>query len=73
MQDMISNHAFAFISMAFSFPDDHLSEIARDTAVNGTAIDVFSLMEIGSKIAKQEISISELYPKFTTNKQFVCV
>ena len=73
MQDMIPNHAFAFISMAFSFPDDHLSEIARDTAVNGTAIDVFSLMEIGSKIAKQEISISELYPKFTTNKQFVCV
>lgn len=72
MQDMIPHHAFVFISMAFSVPDEHLDEIARDTAVNGTAIDVFSLMEIGSKVAKQEISIAELYPRFTTNKQFVC-
>lgn len=72
MQDMIPHHAFAFISMAFSSPDDHLSEIARDTAVSGTAIDVFSLMELSSKVAKQEISIAELYPQFTTNKQFVC-
>lgn len=72
MQDMIPHHAFAFISMAFSLPDEHLSEIAENTAVYGTAIDVFSLMEIGSKVAKQEISIAELYSKFTTNKQFVC-
>lgn len=72
MQDMIPRHAFAFISMAFTSPDDHLSEIANDTAVNGTAIDVFSLMELGSKVAKQEISIAEIYPKFTTNKMFVC-
>lgn len=72
MQDTIPHHAFAFISMAFSLPDEHLNEIARDTAVNGSAIDVFSLMELGSKVAKQEVSISELYPQFTTNKQFVC-
>lgn len=72
MQDMIPHHAFAFISMAFSTPDEHLDEIARDTAVNGTAIDVFSLMELGSKVAKQEVSIADMYAKFTTNKMFVC-
>lgn len=72
MQDSIPRHAFAFISMAFSFPEKHLNEIASDTAVNGTAIDVFSLMEIGSKVAKKEVSIAELFSQFTTNKQFVC-
>lgn len=72
MQDMIPHHAFAFISMAFSTPDEHLSEIAKDTAVNGTAIDVFSLMELGSKVAKQEVSIADIYSGFTTNKLFVC-
>lgn len=72
LQDMIPRHAFAFISMAFSSPDEHLSEIARDTAVNGTAIDVFTLMELGSKVARHELSIAEIYPQFTTNKQFIC-
>ena len=72
MQDMIPRHAFAFISMAFTTPDGPLVEIANDTAVNGTAIDVFSLMELSSKVAKQEVSIAEIYPKFTTNKMFVC-
>ena len=72
MQEMIPKYAFAFISMAFTMPDEHLSEIARDTAVNGTAIDVFSLMELGSKVAKQEVSIADIYSRFTTNKMFVC-
>lgn len=72
LKDMIPNHAFAFISMDFSTPDEHLSEIAKDTAVNGTAIDVFTLMELGSRVVKQEISIADIYPKFTTNKMFVC-
>lgn len=72
MQDMIPHHAFAFISMAFTPPDEHLSEIAKDTAVNGTAIDVFTLMELGSKVSKQEVSIADIYSSFTTNKLFVC-
>lgn len=69
---MIPRHAFAFVSMDFNTPDDKLEEIAKDTAVNGTAIDVFSLMELGSKVAKQEVSIADIYSLFTTNRQFVC-
>lgn len=72
MQDMIPHHAFAFISMAFTPPDEHLSEIARDTAVSGTAVDVFTLMELASKVSKREASIADLYPSFITNRQFVC-
>ena len=72
MKDSIPNHAFAFVSMAFSEPDRHLEEIAHDTAVNGTAIDVFTLLELGSKVAKNELAISNLYPKFITNKLFSC-
>lgn len=71
MQDMIPQHAFAFISIAFSVPDEHLREISKDTAVKGTAMDIFSLMELGSKVAKQEVSIADLYPQFTTDKLFV--
>lgn len=70
--DMIPRHAFAFISMEFVNPNERLEEIANDTAVSGTAIDIYSLMELGSKVAKQEISIADLYSTFTTNKQFVC-
>ncbi len=72
LQDMIPRHAFAFVSMSFSEPDEKLQEIATDTAVNGTAIDVFSLLELGSKVAKHELSIADLYGFFTTNKLFVC-
>ena len=72
MKDMIPRHAFAFVSPAFSDPDEHLKEIANDTAVNGTAIDVFTLLELGSKVAKNELKISTLYPKFTTNRSFTC-
>ena len=72
LSDKIPNHAFAFVSMTFSTPDDHLQEIANDTAVNGTAIDVFTLLELGSKVAKNELAISNLYPKFTTNQLFTC-
>ena len=72
MQDMIPQHAFAFISMDFTNPNDKLEEIAKDTAVNGTAIDVFSLLKLGSRVAKQQISIGTLYDTFITNKRYVC-
>lgn len=71
LQDMIPRHAFAFISMAFSDPDEKLEEISNDTAVKGTAIDVFTLLELGSKVAKQELSIADLYETFTTNKLYM--
>jgi arginine repressor len=70
-QDSIPRHAFAFISMAFTNPNDKLEEIAKDTAVSGTAIDVYSLLELSSKVSQQQISISGLYPNLTTNQQFL--
>lgn len=72
MQDMIPNHAFLFASMAFKPPEGPLEEIAADTAVSGTTADVFSLMDFAAKVLKQEISIKDMYPHFTTNRQFVC-
>lgn len=71
MKDMIPRHAFAFISMAFTDVDEHLEEIANDTAVPGAAIDVYSLMELGAKVTRQEIAISDIYDWFTTNTLFV--
>ena len=34
-------------------------------------IDVFALLELGSKVAKQELSIADLFPLFRSNKLFV--
>lgn len=72
LQDRIPHHAFAFISMAFTSPDEKLEEIANDTAVSGTAIDVYTLLELSSKVSQQQVSISGIYSDFTTNRQFVC-
>ena len=72
LHDKIPHHAFAFISMAFTNPDEKLEEIAQDTAVSGTAIDIYSLLELGSKVAQQQVSISGIYTTFTTNRLFVC-
>lgn len=71
MCDMIPNHAFAFISIDFTSSDEKLEEIAKETAVNGTAIDVYELLELGSRVIKQEIAIAELYPFFVTNSRFI--
>ena len=70
LSERIPNHAFAFISMDFVNPDDHLEEIATDTAVNGTAITVFELFKLGDSVIQQKESIANLYPKYTTNKLF---
>lgn len=72
MLEMIPKHAYAFVSMDFVPEENALAEISNDTAVNGTAIDVFSLLELGAKISKQEIKIADIYDSFTTNKRFVC-
>ena len=71
-QDKIPRHAFAFISMDFTSPDEKLQEIADDTSVSGTAIDVYTLLALSSKVSQQELSISEMYPDFTTNRLFAC-
>jgi len=55
-----------------SNPNDRLDEIANDTAVNGTAIDVYVLLELISKVSRRDLSISALYSDFTTNRRFVC-
>ena len=73
MQDMIPNHAFAFISVSFNNPDEKLEEIAKETAVSGTAIDIYTFLELCSNVARRQISISGIYSAFTTNQQFVCM
>jgi hypothetical protein len=70
LSERIPNHAFAFISMDFVNPDDHLEEIATDTAVNGTAITVFELFKLGDSVIQQKESIADIYQKYTTNKLF---
>lgn len=71
MQEMIPKYAFAFVSMDFTDADTHLEEIANETAVNGTAIDVYTLLALGADVKMQKISISNLYDSFTTNSRFV--
>lgn len=70
MQEMIPRYAFAFISMDFTDADVHLKEIADKTAVNGTAIDVYTLLALGAAVKSQQISIGSLYDSFTTNKRY---
>ena len=57
-------------TMDFVNPDDHLEEIATDTAVNGTAITVFELFKLGDSVIQQKESIADIYQKYTTNKLF---
>ena len=72
MMEMIPRHAFAFVSIDFSPEESALSEISNDTGVKGTAIDVFKLLELGSKVSKQEVKIADIFESFTTNKRYVC-
>lgn len=71
MIEMIPHHAYAFISMDFIPEEKALNEISNDTGVDGTAIDVFGLLELGSKTSKQGVKISDIYNSFATNKRFV--
>ena len=57
--------------MDFTDADAHLEEIANETAVNGTALDVFTLLALGADVKNQKISIGSLYESFTTNKRFL--
>jgi len=70
LSERIPNHAFAFVSMDFVDPDNHLEEIANEKAVNGTAITVFELFKLGDKVIQKKENIADLYPKYTTNKLF---
>ncbi len=71
-QDAIPRHAFLFISMDFTEPGSHLEEIARDTAVDGAAADVFTLLELGARVMRKELTLRDLYSAFTTNDRFRC-
>lgn len=72
MKEMIPRHAYAFVSMDFVPEENALNEISSDTAVNGTAIDVFTLLELGAKTSKQEVKIADIFDSFTTNKRYLC-
>jgi hypothetical protein len=69
-EDLIPNHAFAFISNDFSEPSGPLNEIAEATDISGTAITVDMLLAMGYKVRKREQEICNLYPTFTTNQLY---
>ena len=72
MHEMIPKHAFAFVSMDFVPEENALKEISDDTSVNGTAIDVYTLLELGALISKQKLNKSDLFNSFTTNRRYLC-
>lgn len=69
-QDRIPNHSFAFVSMDFTNPEEKLKEIEQETVVSGTAIKVNSLLELGSRVVKNQCKIEDLYSMFTNNQLF---
>ena len=70
LEEKIPRHVFAFISMDFTNEEAALSEVARDTAVNGTAITVDTLLKLGEMVTKQEVNIADIYDWYKTNKRF---
>ena len=70
LADRIPRHAFAFVSMDFTNDETALSEIANDTAVNGTSITVDTLLELGAMVATQQVNIADIYDWYVTNKRF---
>lgn len=71
LSEMIQNHAFSFASSKFIREvESHLTEISSDTSIKGSAITVEQLLLLGHKIRERKVAIEDLYPLFTTNKQF---
>lgn len=70
LEDKIPRHVFAFISMDFTNEESALTEIAKDTAVNGTSITVDTLLKLGEMVTKQEVNIADIYDLYNTNKRF---
>ncbi len=68
LSEHIPNHAFTFVSSQFvDEVKPHLNEITKMTNIGGCAITVIILLEMGSKIIKQQLRIKNLYKKFVTN------
>ena len=70
LEEKIPRHVFAFVSIDFTNEESALSEIARDTAVNGTSITVDTLLKLGEMVTKQEKNIGDIYDWYNTNKRF---
>jgi hypothetical protein len=71
LQEQIPKHAFSFVSSNFIQQlNQHLSEIARETHINGCAITVDELLKLGDKVKQQEISITNIYENYTNNSNF---
>lgn len=69
LAERIPNHAFSFVSSKFvEDVEPHLMEIKNETEINGCAIEVTKLLEIGSKIRSGEVLIEKIYSNFTCNK-----
>jgi len=71
MKEMIARHAFAFISSEFvDNVKKPLEEIATETGINGTAIRVEDLLELGNGVSQGKMNISSLYNYYTNNDRF---
>lgn len=69
--DNIIRHAFLFVcSTIIDNPNNNLQEISNDTGVNGTAIEVLDLLDLGSKIRAGDYSVDKIYNLYTTNSKF---
>ena len=74
LQEYIPNHAFSFISSNFiAQVQQHLCEIADETHINGCAITVDELLKLGDMVKKQEVSISDIYDRYTVNDNFCII
>ena len=70
-QEAITHHAFSFISSRFvQDVEPHLQEVARDTHVNGVAINVLTLLALGDRIRSGQLQINGLYNSYITNSNY---
>jgi len=70
LKQKIPKHAFSFISSNFSENiEENLSEISAETGIDGCAIDVFQLLELGNKIKQQLLKIEDIYHLYNTNNK----
>lgn len=70
LEDKIPKHAFVFISSSFQNQDEKLKEISEATGIDGTAIEIYKLLEFGDKVNRREIKIAETYGRFINNTIF---
>jgi hypothetical protein len=70
-KETITNHAFSFVSSSFvDNSKKYLMEISKNTHINGCAIEVLQLLELGNKLKNQKLAIANMFKNYTTNSIF---